>query len=219
MHIQGPETFHRVPAPVPLAADEEEPLILTLPGLDNSGPRHWQTYWEVLPNCRRVDLGCWDQPKLHEWVPALDRAVREAPRPVVLAAHSLGCFAAAWWAALCWVEAFQDKVRGALLVAPPDVDALDANQRIRDFRPLPRVRLPFRTLLVASRNDGYASFDRAKEMALAWGSELVDAGPTGHINADSGVDEWPRGLRMLAMLGGCNPNRLVTQLGIRTALA
>jgi 4-hydroxy-tetrahydrodipicolinate synthase len=55
---------------------------------------------------------------LHDWVPALDRAVRESARPVVLAAHSLGCLAAAWWASLCWVDAFRDKVRGALLVAP-----------------------------------------------------------------------------------------------------
>jgi predicted alpha/beta hydrolase family esterase len=204
----------------PVPHQEAAPTtILTIPGLDNSGPKHWQSYWEVLPHCRRVELGDWQQPRLHEWVPALDRAVRESPTPVVLAAHSLGCLAAAWWAALCWVEAFREKVKGALLVAPPDVDDLGSEARLRDFRPLPRMRLPFPTLLVASRNDPYATFDGAKEMAAAWGSELIDAGPAGHINADSGIDEWPRGLRLVAALGGHNANLLVTELGLRTALA
>ncbi len=212
--FHGRDTVVRFPA----SRHEDAPAILTVPGLDNSGPRHWQSYWEALPHCRRIDLGDWAEPKLHEWVPAVDRAVRECPRPVVLAAHSLGCLAVAWWSTLCWVDAFRDKVLGALLVAPPDVDALDSNPRIRDFRPLPRLRLPFPTLLVASRNDPYAGFDRSKQMAAAWGSEFVDAGPAGHINAESGIDEWPRGLRLVAGLSGHNANLLVTELGLRTAL-
>lgn len=219
--IQG--QFHRLESPPDVRAlwgsDEDAASILILPGLDNSGPRHWQSYWELLGHCSRVDLGNWERPKLHDWVPALDRAIREAPRPVVLAAHSLGCFAAAWWATLCWVDALKEKVRGALLVAPPDVDALDVDTRIRDFRPLPRLRLPFRSVVVASRNDPYADFNRASEIAAAWGSELVDVGPSGHVNAESGLREWPRGLRLVAELGGHDPDRLVTELGIRTAFA
>lgn len=218
MQLQSHDQFR---APKPATDDDRDTAaaILTLPGLDNSGSHHWQTHWELLPHCSRVQLGDWQQPRLHEWAPALDRAVRESPRPLVLAAHSLGCLAVAWWATLYWVEAFRDKVKGALLVAPPDVDRLDAEPRIRDFRPLPRVRLPFPTLLVASRDDPYADFERAKEMAAEWGSELVDAGPAGHINADSGLNEWARGLRLLAKLSGHNPNLLVTELGLRRALA
>lgn len=215
--VPASQTFH----PHSKAQEPEDvpAWVLTVPGLDNSGPRHWQSYWEGLSQCSRVELGKWEQPTLHDWIPALDRAIRENPRPVVLAAHSLGCLAAAWWAALCWVDAFREKVRGALLVAPPNVDALDAEPRIRDFRPIPKLRLPFPTLLVASRNDPYAGFESAQEMAAAWGSELVDAGPIGHINADSGIREWPRGLRLIAGLSGHNANRLVTELGLRTALA
>ena len=55
--------------------------------------------------------------------------------------------------------------------------------------------------------------------AAAWGSELVDLGRSGHINADSGIDEWPRGLRLAAGLGGQNANLLVSELGLRAALA
>ena len=193
--------------------------VLLLPGLDDSPPGHWQSHWAQLSHCRRVALGDWSRPRLHEWVPALDKAVRESARPVVLAAHSLGCLAAAWWASLCWVEAFRDKVRGALLVAPPDVDALDADPRLRDFRPLPRLRLPFRSLIVASRNDPHAPFARSERMAACWGSELVDAGDAGHLNAGSGLYEWTQGLRLLAGLSGHNPNLLVAEMGLRAALA
>ena len=193
--------------------------VLTIAGLDNSGPRHWQSAWDRLPHFKRVDFGEWNEPRLHDWVPKLDRAVREAPRGVVLVAHSLGCVALAWWAALSWSEAFREKVCGALLVAPPDVDAEDVDPRIRDFRPIPRVRLPFPSLVVASRNDSYCSFARAQEIASAWGSEFVDAGFAGHINAESPVGAWAEGLPLLARLTGHNPNLLVAELGLRTAFA
>ncbi len=215
MHLIGLDSRASAdPEPGMMDAD-----VLILPGLDNSGPRHWQSHWEELARCRRVDLGNWERPRLHEWVPALDRAVRASERPLVFAAHSLGCLAIAWWASLSWTGAFADKVKGALLVAPPDVDALDASPRLRDFRPRPRLRLPFPTLLVASRDDPYARFEWSRSAAEAWGSDFVDAGAAGHINADSGLAEWPKGLRLLAGLAGHNPNLLVAELGLRRALA
>jgi predicted alpha/beta hydrolase family esterase len=203
----------------PFPETEVAASFLTIPGLDNSGPKHWQTHWDRLAECSRVELGHWDQPRLHTWLPALDRAIREHPRPILLVAHSLGCIATAWWSRLYWSEAFREKLRGALLVAPPDVDSVDASQRIRDFRPLPLFRLPFRTILVVSRDDPHARFERAQAMAQAWGSELVDLGRAGHVNAESGIDEWPAGLRIAAGLSGHNPDRLVSELGLRAALA
>lgn len=201
-------------------ADDAGPHgVLTIPGLDNSGPRHWQSAWDRLPHFSRVDFEEWGTPRLHDWVPKLDRAVRESPRPIVFAAHSLGCLAVAWWAALSWSEAFRDKVHGALLVAPPDVDAEETDPRIRDFRPLPRVRLPFPSMVVASRNDSYCRFVRAQEMARAWGSDFADAGHAGHLNSDSPIGAWAEGLRLVARLSGHNANRLVAELGLRTAFA
>ncbi|WP_225421466.1 RBBP9/YdeN family alpha/beta hydrolase [Sphingomonas parva] len=193
--------------------------VLILPGLDDSGPRHWQSAWSRLPHFRRVDFAEWERPRLHDWVPRLDRAVREHPRPLVLVAHSLGCIAAAWWAALSWSEAFREKVCGALLVAPPDIDDEDIEIRLRDFRPLPRLRLPFPSIVVASRNDPFCRFARAQEIASAWGSDFVDGGAIGHINSDSPIGPWAQGLPLLARLSGHNGNLLVAELGLRTAFA
>ena len=41
---------------------------------------------------------------------------------------------------------------------------------------------------------------RARDYAEAWGSRFVDAGEAGHINGDSGLDEWPIGLGLLSEL-------------------
>lgn len=206
----------------PIGAGEQQdqrPTVLTIPGLDGSDERHWQSLWEVMPHFKRVEFGNWSKPTLHEWVPELDRAIRESPRPVVLAAHSLGCLAVAWWANLYWSEAFSEKVQGALLVAPPDVDAIDASPRIRDFRPLPPLHLPFPTLLVASTDDPYASIERSTVIARLWGSGFVNAGAAGHLNSQSRLGEWSCGLRLLASMTGHNPNLLIAELGLRTVLA
>ncbi|MES2496995.1 MAG: alpha/beta hydrolase [Pseudomonadota bacterium] len=70
----------------------ETPLCLVVPGLDNSGPDHWQSFWEdKRDNCRRVDLGCWSEPDRRIWTERLDAAVAMVEGPVVLVAHSLGC--------------------------------------------------------------------------------------------------------------------------------
>jgi hypothetical protein len=200
-------------------AAEEPHSVLLIPGMGNSGPRHWQSFWEILPNFRRVQFGDWERPKLHEWVPELDRSIRESDRPLVLVGHSLGSLAAVWWLSNHWTEIYREKVRGVLLVAPPDVDDEAADVRIRDFRPLPQLRLPIPSLLVASRSDPYASFDRSSDMARQWGSSLVDAGPAGHINAESRLGEWASGLTLLARLTGHNPHRLIAEIGLRMVLA
>src|SRR4051812_34015597 len=95
-------------AAFPFFESEVTAAFITIPGLDNSGPRHWQTHWERLGHCSRAELGGWEQPRLHLWVAALDRAIRENARPVVLVAHRLGCLAATWWARLNWSEAFRE---------------------------------------------------------------------------------------------------------------
>lgn len=176
------------------------PLVLTVPGLNNSGPDHWQTLWEhELPACRRVELGMWDRPHRNTWVNQINLAIHKAGRPVILVAHSLGCHAVAWWAQY-ERPAFGSPVVAALLVAPPDVDAPGLDQRLARFAPLAGWRLPFRSVVAASRNDPYASFGQAKRIARKWGSRLVDAGPVGHINAASDLSNWPYGKYLLGQL-------------------
>ncbi|MBA4354926.1 MAG: esterase, partial [Novosphingobium sp.] len=174
----------------------KDPLILTVPGLNNSGPGHWQTLWEEsLPNCHRVDLGLWDDPHRNTWVNKINLAVQRADRPVVLVAHSLGCLAVAWWAE--FEQPRDGKVIGALLVAPPDVEVRPIDRRLTRFAPFPHGEFPFPSVVVASRNDPYMGFGQARQLARTWGSRFVDAGEVGHINADADLGEWTFGRLLL----------------------
>ncbi|WP_298284102.1 alpha/beta hydrolase [Novosphingobium sp.] len=184
------------------------PVILTVPGLGNSGPGHWQTAWEAsLPGCRRVDLGLWDDPHRNTWVNKLGLAIQRAEGPVILAAHSLGCMAVAWWAeyeqsagSLQQDPAAGAKVIGALLVAPPDVEDQPRDRRLTRFAPVPASSLPFPSILVASRNDPYLTMAQARRLARGWGSRLADAGEAGHINAQSQLGDWAFGRLLLNTL-------------------
>lgn len=68
------------------------------------------------------------------------------------------------------------------------------------WSPISLQRLPFPSVLVGSRNDPYCSFERAQAFAMAWGSRFVDLGEAGHINAESGLGDWPTGHAVLAEL-------------------
>ena len=179
------------------------PVILTVPGLGGSGPGHWQSEWEArLPGCRRVDLGLWEDPHRNTWVNKLNLAIQRAEGPVVLAAHSLGCLAVAWWAEYEQPGGPVDggKVIGALLVAPPDVEERPLDRRLPRFAPVPESTLPFPAILVASRNDPYLTMAQARTLARRWDARLADAGEAGHINAASDLGDWAFGRLLLNTL-------------------
>ncbi|MBV1687470.1 alpha/beta fold hydrolase [Novosphingobium sp. G106] len=180
--------------------DDQEPLILLIPGLNDSGPDHWQTHWErKRANVHRVELGMWDDPHRNTWVNKLNLAIHRADRPVVLVAHSLGCMTVAWWAE--YERPGPDtNVIGALLVAPPDVDRPGLDPRLSRFSACPRSELPFPSVVVASQDDSYCSQRSAISLARDWGSRFADAGAVGHINADSALGDWPLGERLLEQL-------------------
>ena len=168
--------------------------ILTIPGLWNSGPEHWQTYWEAKhPFIRRVEQRDFSNPDRSEWVANLEMAVTGCDRPPVLAAHSLGCSLVGQWSEDCGGQG----VLGAFLVAPSDVEAPDYPVEGRTFSYMPLSRLPFPSIVVASSKDQFVSIERANEFAKAWGSRLVIIGDAGHINAASGHGPWPEGEEML----------------------
>lgn len=54
--------------------------------------------------------------------------------------------------------------------------------------------------MVAGSSDPYAELAWSQACAAAWGSELVDIGDAGHINAASGLGEWPQGQALLQRL-------------------
>lgn len=164
--------------------------ILIIPGYTNSGPGHWQSRWErKLSTARRVEQAEWSKPVREDWTREVAAAVNSATKPVVAVAHSLGV--ASLVQAL---EQCEKPIAGAFLVAPPDVANPDIRPRhLMTFGPYPRERLPFPTLVVASRNDSFCDFSVAEDIAQAWGALFIDAGEAGHINAESGHGPWPEG--------------------------
>ncbi|TGE07833.1 RBBP9/YdeN family alpha/beta hydrolase [Hymenobacter fodinae] len=173
------------------------PNILIVPGLGNSGPEHWQTYWTQHYGYPRVQQGNWDNPVLADWVQTLSDAVKAAGPDVILVGHSLGCITIAHLASTA-----SHRIKGALLVAPADVDRPDMPAEVMNFAPIPLARLPFPGIVVASTNDEYMTLERAQVLAQAWGSQFVNMGALGHINSDSGLGLWPQGHALLRELVG-----------------
>jgi predicted alpha/beta hydrolase family esterase len=89
-----------------------------------------------------------------------------------------------------------------LLVAPADPTRFtpfgprgDWSGSIADR--LPRGRLEFPSVVVASNNDPWMKFEVAADWATRWGSYLINLGSAGHINVDSGYGPWPDGIELL----------------------
>jgi len=172
--------------------------ILIIPGYRNSEPDHWQSRWQAkMATARRVEQAEWTKPVFEDWVASAQEAIAASNGDAVLVAHSLGVATAVH--AIHRAPELAGKVRGGFFVAPPDV----ANPKIRPrhfmtFGPYPEDPLPFPAFVIASRDDHYMSFDKAEETAANWGALLVDAGNSGHLNAQSGHGLWPEGLMVFA---------------------
>lgn len=137
------------------------------------------------------------QPLRGDWIARLEDVVLSTSAPAVLVAHSLGCMLVAAWASH---SRNTHRVKAALLVAPGDVAQEALRPVLASWSPIPLQTLPFKSTLVASQDDPYCSFARAQDFASAWGATLVDAGAAGHINADSGLGDWPQGQALLKQL-------------------
>ncbi len=174
--------------------------ILLLPGWQGSGPEHWQSLWQTQFAYQRVEQHDWLQPLRGDWIARLEEVVLSTDTPAVLVAHSLGCVLVAAWAAH---SRNVHRVKAALLVAPGDVEQEALRPMLASWSPIPRQSLPFKSTLVASQDDPYCSFERAQGFAAVWGSRIVNAGAAGHINADSGLGDWPQGQALLKELIYC----------------
>lgn len=196
--------------------------ILIVPGWSSSGADHWQSRWEKnIRTARRVEQADWYQPSKKVWVARVVEEVAKSVRPVVLVAHSLGVITVAH-AAQKLARLPGNPVAGAFLVAPADVESASgwpvtegwtfeetaeqgpalAHHQGSDgggFAPIPLAPLSFPTALIGSSNDPYCSAERAKHLATAWGSALIESGEVGHINMASGHGPWPDGLLAFGM--------------------
>ncbi len=92
---------------------------------------------------------------------------------------------------------YEIQIKGALLVAPSDIEATKYKFPATGFAPIPLNKINFKTIVVASSNDIWVSLARAIFFADHWGSEFINIGDAGHINADSGHSEWNDGLKIL----------------------
>ena len=171
--------------------------VLILPGWQGSSPDHWQSRWECLYGYSRVEQHDWQRPLRGDWIARLEDVLLACDGPAVLVAHSLGCQHVAAWAAH---SRNTHRVSAALLVAPPDVERDDVRALLPSWSPVVMGMLPFASVLFASSNDPYCSMARARQFAGAWGAEFIDTGPWGHLNAESGLDDWPQAHERLRQL-------------------
>jgi predicted alpha/beta hydrolase family esterase len=164
--------------------------VLVVPGLYNSGPEHWQTRWQRLhPGFERVEQANWDVPDLDVWSERLAAELNKSSMPTVIVAHSFGCLTS-----VHRVGQNSSNIAGALLVAPADPQKFGLAERLHP------VRLPMPSIVIGSTNDPWMTGSRAAYWADCWGSDFFNAGPLGHINAESGLGDWRFGLFCLQQL-------------------
>ncbi|WP_319824291.1 RBBP9/YdeN family alpha/beta hydrolase [Thalassovita sp.] len=182
-----------------------QPTILIVPGLRDHVPQHWQTLLAArLDKVRTVapmgrqDLDCGAR------CAAIEQEAQAIEGDIVLVAHSGGVVTVAHWA-----QSTRRQIKGAVLATPPDFETpmpdgypgIDALEHA-GWLPVPWCKLPFPSIVAASRNDPLARFDRVAEMADDWGSALVDLGDVGHLNPASGFGEWPGALDLIDRVAG-----------------
>ncbi|MBK4214811.1 alpha/beta hydrolase [Paracoccus caeni] len=159
---------------------------LIVPGLDGSPAPHWQDWWARTDlNAAMIDLPAPHRPVRAAWEAALAVAIIKNPGSI-LVGHSLGSVVIAQMLAT-WPGL---PVRAAVLVAPASPQGSD---RLKDFGALPRVSFDVPTVVVASHNDPWMTFDEATDLSEHWGSTLIDLGNAGHVNVASGFGPWPGG--------------------------
>ncbi|MGG6893783.1 RBBP9/YdeN family alpha/beta hydrolase [Rhizobium sp. BR 315] len=172
---------------------------LILPGLNGSAEGHWQRHWaRDDASATIVRQSSWSRPVLGEWLQALESEL-ERVGDAWLVAHSLGCLLAAHLAD----RPAARHVKGAFLVAPCDLERTERlHPGVIDFGAMPANPLPFRSLVVGSRDDRYMDFARLRRYAACWGSELHDLGHAGHINIESGFGRWREGYQLFSAFAG-----------------
>ena len=172
--------------------------VIIVPGLHDSSPEHWQSRWHRRHReFSRVRQDDWEHPQLAAWAARLGQVRGADPRPALLVAHSFGCLTAVHSIARDGAN-----LAGALLVAPADPDKFG----VADL--LPALALPCPSIMISSSNDPWMRADNAARWATRWGCELVEGAALGHINAESGLGDWPAGAALLRRLAEQAHNRM-----------
>jgi uncharacterized protein len=170
--------------------------IKLVPGLNNSGPEHWQSIWEKKYGFERINQEEWDYPVYNEWEKNfIENLERDNKCGTVLIAHSLGC--------LLTVKAMpkiRKYLKAVFLVAPPDPKDKQFPKFLASFGYLPEVQLEVPGMLVYSENDQYSSPMFCIQKGKQWGLETISVGRKGHINSESNIDDWSEGFNLFQKL-------------------
>ncbi|QSE93734.1 alpha/beta hydrolase [Rhodococcus pseudokoreensis] len=188
-----------------MTTNESGPTIVIVPGLRGHVEEHWQTILATtIAGTLTVPVSSDSNASLDDRMAALDETLAAVPGRALLVAHSAGVVITAHWAQR---HPGTDRIAGALLAAPPDLEApLPAGnlspQALTElgWTPVPRGPLPFPSIVAAGTNDPLASYAAVARLADAWGSRLVNLGEVGHLNPASGYGEWPAAVELIEEL-------------------
>jgi predicted alpha/beta hydrolase family esterase len=161
------------------------PRLLVIPGLNDSGPGHWQTWLQSrYKGAVRVTQDDWSRGELDAWSARIDAtlAAQDPAIEWVAAAHSFGCLALARHLAVHP----SSSIKGVLFVAPADPDKFGVADR------LPSCSLGRPAALIGSETDPWMAGEKAREYARRWGASFRSLGDAGHINIESGHGPLPQ---------------------------
>jgi hypothetical protein len=161
----------------------DNPRLLIVPGLRDSGPAHWQSWLQGLYRSSvRVQQHDWDTPDLERWSARITSTLaRSGAGPWIAVGHSFGCLALAHHLG----GQSDSPIQAALLVAPADPDRFGLAEA---FAP---GRLRVMSTVIASQTDPWITTASARRWAAHWGSQWISLGDAGHINAESGFGPLP----------------------------
>lgn len=166
--------------------------LLVIPGLNDSGPGHWQTWLQAhFSRCaERVVQENWGRPDLERWSQRIASTLARHPGSRwVAVAHSFGCLAL-----LHRLAQGAPEIHSALLVAPADPAKFGVGGA------LPPSRLALASVLLASETDPWMGFEAVSAWAGLWGSQLINLGDAGHINVEAGFGPLPVAKRLVAQM-------------------
>jgi len=158
--------------------------LLVVPGLQDSGPAHWQSWLQgQYRDSLRVRQRDWTVPDLERWAARIATTLDHAGagHTWIAVAHSFGCLALARHLA----QEPDSPIAAALFVAPAEPDKFGVAEL------LPQRRLHVPSALVASDSDPWMSAASTRRWASRWGSHWLTLGDAGHINAESGFGPLP----------------------------